>query len=71
MRPRTGRRHQLRIHSLVLGHPIVGDVTYQYQHHYAVGAIAPAAVPGVYGQSACGGGFGTAERMMLHAHSLK
>jgi 23S rRNA-/tRNA-specific pseudouridylate synthase len=27
-RPLTGRRHQLRIHSLCLGHPIVGDFTY-------------------------------------------
>jgi 23S rRNA-/tRNA-specific pseudouridylate synthase len=26
--PITGRRHQLRIHSLCLGHPIVGDGTY-------------------------------------------
>lgn len=27
-KPITGRRHQLRVHSLRLGHPIVGDVTY-------------------------------------------
>jgi hypothetical protein len=26
--PQTGRRHQLRIHCLYLGHPIVGDATY-------------------------------------------
>lgn len=26
--PRTGRRHQLRVHCLALGFPIVGDVTY-------------------------------------------
>lgn len=24
----TGRRHQLRVHCLCLGHPIVGDITY-------------------------------------------
>jgi 23S rRNA-/tRNA-specific pseudouridylate synthase len=24
----TGRRHQLRVHCLCLGHPIVGDVSY-------------------------------------------
>lgn len=28
LHPRTGRRHQLRLHCLALGHPIVGDVTY-------------------------------------------
>jgi 23S rRNA-/tRNA-specific pseudouridylate synthase len=26
--PHTGRRHQLRLHTLLLGHPIVGDYTY-------------------------------------------
>jgi 23S rRNA-/tRNA-specific pseudouridylate synthase len=28
MEPKTGRRHQLRIHSALLGHPIAGDATY-------------------------------------------
>ena len=28
MAPKSGRRHQLRVHSLGLGHPIVGDATY-------------------------------------------
>jgi 23S rRNA-/tRNA-specific pseudouridylate synthase len=28
LHPFTGRRHQLRLHCLALGHPIVGDVTY-------------------------------------------
>jgi RNA pseudouridylate synthase len=27
--PRTGRRHQLRVHTAFLGHPIVGDHTYE------------------------------------------
>ena len=27
--PKTGRRHQLRIHTVVAGHPIVGDATYE------------------------------------------
>ena len=26
--PQSGRRHQLRLHCLVLGHPVVGDVAY-------------------------------------------
>jgi 23S rRNA-/tRNA-specific pseudouridylate synthase len=29
LEPRTGRRHQLRVHIALLGHPIVGDQTYQ------------------------------------------
>eukprot|EP00745_Piridium_sociabile_P004204 TRINITY_DN124972_c0_g1_i1.p1 TRINITY_DN124972_c0_g1~~TRINITY_DN124972_c0_g1_i1.p1 ORF type:complete len:103 (-),score=4.38 TRINITY_DN124972_c0_g1_i1:3-311(-) len=28
LEPLTGRRHQLRLHCLHLGHPIVGDATY-------------------------------------------
>lgn len=28
LEPRTGRRHQLRVHMALLGHPIVGDSTY-------------------------------------------
>lgn len=28
LEPKTGRRHQLRVHSALLGHPIVGDCTY-------------------------------------------
>lgn len=27
-RPHTGRRHQLRLHTLHIGHPILGDATY-------------------------------------------
>lgn len=29
LEPWTGRRHQLRVHMALLGHPIVGDMTYQ------------------------------------------
>ena len=33
--PKTGRRHQLRVHCLALGHPILGDYTYgrHAKHH--------------------------------------
>jgi 23S rRNA-/tRNA-specific pseudouridylate synthase len=32
--PHTGRRHQLRLHCLALGHPIVGDCTYAEDASY-------------------------------------
>lgn len=32
MRPKSGRRHQLRLHTQAMGHPIVGDVTYGTVH---------------------------------------
>lgn len=30
LQPKTGRRHQLRVHMVACGHPIVGDATYEY-----------------------------------------
>ena len=32
-RPHTGRRHQLRLHALHMGHPILGDTTYGDPDH--------------------------------------
>jgi len=32
MKPITGRRHQLRVHSKAIGHPILGDWTYEEAH---------------------------------------
>jgi len=29
LKPKTGRRHQLRVHLMSIGHPIVGDMTYE------------------------------------------
>lgn len=34
MKPRTGRSHQLRVHCLALGHPIVGDRLYAHEEAY-------------------------------------
>lgn len=31
--PESGRRHQLRLHSALIGHPIVGDTTYAADTH--------------------------------------
>ena len=33
LQPLTGRRHQLRCHMVVVGAPIVGDITYEADHH--------------------------------------
>lgn len=52
LHPRTGRRHQLRVHTMCLGHPIVGDFTYNPVHRDAVLAANPgrgAAAPAVAG----------------------
>lgn len=57
LRPLTGRRHQLRLHSLCLGHPIVGDFTYNSFFRRQI-AADPA-------------GGQVSERMMLHALSLR
>jgi tRNA pseudouridine32 synthase/23S rRNA pseudouridine746 synthase len=32
LRPITGRTHQLRLHCLAIGHPIVGDTLYQHSN---------------------------------------
>lgn len=35
LRPRTGRRHQIRVHLAAIGHPIVGDLLYgRPESHY-------------------------------------
>lgn len=72
--PRSGRRHQLRIHCLCLGHPIVGDFTYNILHKRsfeqseAASAVdAATATKGEEGNRSKD----VAERMMLHAHKLR
>eukprot|EP01038_Epipyxis_sp_PR26KG_P010366 gene10366-13927_t len=54
--PKTGRRHQLRVHCLCIGHPIVGDFTYNSYHRKIIEI------------NDCSK---EAERMMLHAHYLR
>jgi 23S rRNA-/tRNA-specific pseudouridylate synthase len=70
LQPLTGRRHQLRLHMVALGHPILGDFTYQYHpppnHHGTMTAEerAPAA------STASNHGRSFTQRMCLHAHML-
>lgn len=54
--PKTGRRHQLRLHALALGHPIVGDATYAVDEGDRFFRDRPGFVP---------------PRMMLHAAKLE
>jgi 23S rRNA-/tRNA-specific pseudouridylate synthase len=60
-KPLTGRRHQLRIHSLSIGHPIVGDFTYNRFHRELASKAEQDA--GFVGK--------LTERMMLHSLSLR
>lgn len=69
LEPVTGRSHQLRVHLMALGHPIVGDPLYGPE----------AASPLVMGQAPagdaedggdCEGGGATASRLLLHATEL-
>ena len=47
LRPRTGRTHQLRVHTAHIGHPIVGDIVYgksaerMFLHAYQLEITAP------------------------------
>lgn len=66
--PRTGRRHQLRVHCLCLGHPIVGDYTYNALHRQAVDDEDRHQTREADSSSA--GDEESACRMMLHAHKL-
>ena len=34
LRPVTGRRHQLRVHTLFMGHPIGASITQTYTPHH-------------------------------------
>ena len=40
LQPLTGRTHQLRVHLLAIGHPIVGDGKYAGQEAFLTGAIS-------------------------------
>lgn len=57
LRPITGRTHQLRVHLMHIGHPIVGDALYHpsYQH---------------LSNEGLSNGHGAPARLLLHATSL-
>ena len=57
LQPRTGRRHQLRLHMAALGHPILGDFTYEYNPFSAQAETRKTSRL-------------HSERMCLHAHRL-
>ena len=40
LQPHTGRTHQLRVHMMAIGHPIVGDGKYGGQEAFLTGAIS-------------------------------
>lgn len=67
LQPLTGRRHQLRLHMVALGHPILGDFTYQYHPspnpHGLVEERTAASVANHDRRS-------LTRRMCLHAHKL-
>lgn len=58
LKPMEGRRHQLRLHCLHMGHPIMGDVTYGTIYNIHTGSTDD-------------GFYGIQERMYLHAKYLK
>ena len=64
--PKTGRRHQLRVHLALLGHPIMGDATYDASH-----SSSSRANEGMKEEDANGNVLRPSRRMCLHAHSLE
>jgi len=54
--PATGRTHQIRVHLLSIGHPVLGDRTYRQNRGQTM------ALPG---------GLASPRRQMLHAHALE
>lgn len=69
--PVTGRSHQLRVHLLAIGHPIVGDDLYGPDARPPLRGPGQAAEPpGRPASTAAAPGNGHAARMLLHAAEL-
>jgi tRNA pseudouridine32 synthase/23S rRNA pseudouridine746 synthase len=71
LQPVTGRSHQLRVHLMAIGHPIVGDELYGHAAGDAGGAGDADAARGIDSAGPCPvAGPPTASRLMLHATRL-
>ena len=67
--PKTGRRHQLRVHLALLGHPILGDATYSSSRPWA--EESKLENPDSRATPSQENGGETTDRMCLHAFSLE
>jgi 23S rRNA pseudouridine1911/1915/1917 synthase len=50
LKPRTGRKHQIRIHLAAIGHPIVGDKLYGSNEDYYLALVQNRLTPNDWGQ---------------------
>jgi 23S rRNA-/tRNA-specific pseudouridylate synthase len=67
--PITGRRHQLRVHMALAGHPILGDLTYCPTSSFKGGELSTFRVTSPQNKNRRSNS-GLCSRMCLHAHSL-
>jgi 23S rRNA-/tRNA-specific pseudouridylate synthase len=68
LEPWTGRRHQLRVHCAVAGHPVVGDVTYYNNNGRGAGGGPAASDPTTATTTVT---TTTAKRLHLHSTRLQ